>query len=144
DNTADTKNEPTQNDILLGRVGSLDRHPGNVNFRAIVSQYVDAYMNSTKSQKSIIARSIVDKMRNELNPPGRFLAQLNEDGLWHEVDDRRALRKTTHTLRAAATPLPKAPPETEEPGPEAPELEEPELDEPELEEPEPEGVSYQP
>jgi hypothetical protein len=32
--------EPTDNDVLLGRGVSTNRHPGNVNFRNIVSQHV--------------------------------------------------------------------------------------------------------
>lgn len=33
-------NKPTHNDVLLGRGVATNRHPGNENFRAIVSQHV--------------------------------------------------------------------------------------------------------
>lgn len=33
-------NKPTNNDVLLGRGVATNRHPGNENFRAIVSQHV--------------------------------------------------------------------------------------------------------
>lgn len=32
--------EPTDTDVLLGRGVSTNRHPGNVNFRSIVSEHV--------------------------------------------------------------------------------------------------------
>ena len=93
---------PNDTDVLLGRGMGINRHPGNENFRAIVSQqavsgikpspshatlYIahistlvtlvhtrlrqDAYMASTKRQKMMISRSVVEKV-HELDPPGRF------------------------------------------------------------------------
>lgn len=43
---------PTHTDVLLGRGVAANRHPGNENFRAIVSQHVDVYVISTKKQKN--------------------------------------------------------------------------------------------
>ena len=65
----------------------------------------DSYVTSTKKQKMGISRSIVDKVRTELCPPGRFLEKNAETGLWHEVEDRRALEKTAQALRDGAAPL---------------------------------------
>eukprot|EP00571_Detonula_confervacea_P014068 CAMPEP_0172309638 /NCGR_PEP_ID=MMETSP1058-20130122/10307_1 /TAXON_ID=83371 /ORGANISM="Detonula confervacea, Strain CCMP 353" /LENGTH=345 /DNA_ID=CAMNT_0013022297 /DNA_START=120 /DNA_END=1157 /DNA_ORIENTATION=+ len=62
-------------------------------------------MTSTKKQKMMISRSIVDKVRTELNPPGRFLEKDPMTGLWHEVDDKRALLKTAQVLRDGAAAL---------------------------------------
>lgn len=96
---------PTHTDVLLGRGVAANRHPGNENFRAIVSQHVEVYVISAKKQKTMISRSIIDKVHTELNPPGRFLAKNVKTGLWHEVDDKRALEKTAQALRDGAAPL---------------------------------------
>ena len=65
----------------------------------------DIYVTSSKKQKSMISRSIVDKVKTELNPPGRFLSKNTKTGLWQEVHDRRALEKTAQALRDGAAPL---------------------------------------
>ena len=62
-------------------------------------------MTSTKKQKMMISRSIVDKVRNELNPPGRFLEKDSSTGLWCEVSVKKALEKTAQALRDGAYPL---------------------------------------
>ena len=63
-------------------------------------------MSSTKKQKMMMSRSIVDKIRKELNPPGRFLEK-NSDGVWSEVPTKKALEKTAQALRDGAFPLKK-------------------------------------
>ena len=52
-----------------------------------------------------ISRAVVDRVKRELDPPGRFLEKDNLTGLWHEVDDRRALEKAAQALRDGAAPL---------------------------------------
>lgn len=59
------------------------------------------YATSTKKQKMMISRSIVAKIQTE----GKFLEKEAKTGLWHEVDDRRALEKTAQALRDGAAPL---------------------------------------
>jgi hypothetical protein len=39
-NTEEMIMEPTDTDVLLGRGVSTNRHPGNINFRSVVSQHV--------------------------------------------------------------------------------------------------------
>lgn len=53
----------------------------------------------------MISRSIVNKVRTELNPPGRFLEKNPQTGLWHEVDNKRAIEKAAQALRDGAAPL---------------------------------------
>lgn len=97
--------KPALTDVLLGRGVGTNRHPGNENYRAIVSQHVDVYVNSTKKQKTMISRSIVNRVKTELNPPGRFLEKNADTGLWEEVGDKRALEKTAQALRDGASTL---------------------------------------
>lgn len=54
----------------------------------------------------MISRSIVDRIRKELNPPGRFLEK-DSDGIWFEVQTKKALEKTAQALRDGAFPLKK-------------------------------------
>jgi len=58
-------------------------------------------VTSTKKQKMQISRSIVDAIRS-LNPPGRFLDKHPETGLWYDIGDRKAIEKTSQTLRDGA------------------------------------------
>lgn len=63
------------------------------------------YVTSTKKQKMMISRSIVDKVKKALVPPGRFLEKDPETDLWSEVGDKKALEKTAQALRDGAAPL---------------------------------------
>jgi len=69
-----------------------------------ISQY-GVYLTSTKKQKMMISRSIVDKVRTELNPPGRFLKKIPQTRLWYVVEDKKALEKTAKKLRDGAAAL---------------------------------------
>eukprot|EP01082_Thalassiosira_pseudonana_P002714 g2788.t1 g2788 contig12:802202-803301(-) len=101
----ETIQTPTHTDVLLGRGVATNRHPGNENFRSIVAQHVGVYVTSTKKQKMMISRSIVDKVKKALVPPGRFLEKDPETDLWSEVGDKKALEKTAQALRDGAAPL---------------------------------------
>eukprot|EP00581_Thalassiosira_minuscula_P013992 CAMPEP_0183716376 /NCGR_PEP_ID=MMETSP0737-20130205/10325_1 /TAXON_ID=385413 /ORGANISM="Thalassiosira miniscula, Strain CCMP1093" /LENGTH=134 /DNA_ID=CAMNT_0025945643 /DNA_START=221 /DNA_END=625 /DNA_ORIENTATION=+ len=98
-------NKPTQSDVLLGRGIGTNRHPGNIRFRAIVSEHAEAYAASTKKEKMSISKSIVNAVKTNLNPPGRFLEKSVDTGMWHEVTQKRALEKTAQALRDAAALL---------------------------------------
>jgi hypothetical protein len=63
------------------------------------------YVTSTKKQKMLISRSIVEKIRQALSPPGRFLERDNSGSAWKEVDTKKALEKTAQALRDGAYPL---------------------------------------
>jgi len=90
---------PNHTDVLLGRGVSTNRHPGNESFRDIVKEHVDVYARSTKKEKMLISRSIVNRVRTQFYPPGRFLEKDLATGLWSDVGDRRACEKTAQALR---------------------------------------------
>eukprot|EP01082_Thalassiosira_pseudonana_P006690 g5753.t1 g5753 contig20:90111-92393(+) len=96
---------PTHTDVLFGRGVATNRHPGNENFRTIVKDYVGVYVTSTKKQKMLTSRSIVDLIQTQLSPPGRFLEKDVKTGLWRVVDRKKAVEKTAQTLRDGAAPL---------------------------------------
>jgi hypothetical protein len=98
---------PTNHDVLFGRGGSINSHEGNVLFRHVVNQYKDAYMRANKHCKPKIANKVVSVIYN-LNPPGRFLAPVNDsqknykkDGCisWYNVGLKKARAKASQCLR---------------------------------------------
>lgn len=58
------------------------------------------YVNCPKREKPLIARRVVEAVRNQ-TPPGRFLSK-GSDGLWHDIGDTRAREKTSQALREGA------------------------------------------
>ena len=90
--------EPNMNDVLSGRGGRINAHPGNVQYRGLVKHYRVIYMSpvTKKLDKAKIAANIVTIVRN-MNPPGRFLKE--ENGAWVEIGDERATKKAGQAMR---------------------------------------------
>mmetsp|Transcript_22182 Transcript_22182/g.32391 ORF Transcript_22182/g.32391 Transcript_22182/m.32391 type:complete len:225 (-) Transcript_22182:88-762(-) len=83
-------------DVLFGRGGGTNRHAGNIYFRTLVSEKQPAYVQSRKSDKTLIAKSIVAQIRS-MN--GRFLKVDTALGEWVDVGDKKATEKTSQALR---------------------------------------------
>lgn len=95
----------SQNDVLCGRGGLTNHHPGNVFFRRLVRIKQESYLRATKREKAGVAREIVDIIRN-LSPSGRFLKKdTRNPGVWIEIGDRKAREKTSQALREGAPEL---------------------------------------
>ena len=88
---------PTVHDVLFGRGGMTNGHPGNRRFRDIIALHRPDYIRATKMDKPNVARRIVRAIRQG-NPVGRFLKKA-EDGKWYDVGDRVAAEKTSQGLR---------------------------------------------
>ena len=88
--------------VLCGRGGLINGSPGNIQFRDIVASRKKEYnAKSTKrNEKAHLAATIVRQIRN-LNPPGRFLRE-DTNGMWFDIGDAKAIRKTGQALREAA------------------------------------------
>jgi len=105
--------EPHMNDVLCGRGGSINAHPGNRIFRGWVADRRESYnLAESKADKSRITAEILEKVRDQ-GPPGRFLQKLVEgknkqndpygvNGYWFEIDDVKALAKISQALREGA------------------------------------------
>uniref|UniRef100_A0A7R9ZGE1 DUF6824 domain-containing protein n=1 Tax=Pseudictyota dubia TaxID=2749911 RepID=A0A7R9ZGE1_9STRA len=92
----------TNNDVLCGRGGLTNHHPGNVFFRRLVRSRQEDYLRASKRDKAGVARDIVDTIR-KLDPPGRFLKKDSANpGLWVEIGNRKAREKTSQALREGA------------------------------------------
>ncbi|KAL7541799.1 LOW QUALITY PROTEIN: hypothetical protein ACHAWF_007022 [Thalassiosira exigua] len=90
---------PHANDVLCGRGGGSNNHPGNESFRELVNEF--PYVNCPKREKPLIARRIVEAVRNQ-TPPGRFLSKDSRTGLWNDIGDGKAREKTSQALREGA------------------------------------------
>ena len=86
---------PTKNDVLFGRGGFINSHPGNVSYRKKVLQFRPVYERSTKEGKFDISRELLEAVTSE---GARFL-QKGKDGEWYQVIGNGARRKVSQTLR---------------------------------------------
>eukprot|EP00549_Striatella_unipunctata_P015850 CAMPEP_0118682290 /NCGR_PEP_ID=MMETSP0800-20121206/5407_1 /TAXON_ID=210618 ORGANISM="Striatella unipunctata, Strain CCMP2910" /NCGR_SAMPLE_ID=MMETSP0800 /ASSEMBLY_ACC=CAM_ASM_000638 /LENGTH=404 /DNA_ID=CAMNT_0006578671 /DNA_START=77 /DNA_END=1291 /DNA_ORIENTATION=+ len=87
------------NDVLCGRGGGTNVHPGNRRFRELINNHRRSYLRARKNDKPAISKSIVRQIR-ECN--GRFLKKDEKSGLWFEVGDDSAREKTSQALRQRA------------------------------------------
>jgi hypothetical protein len=92
---------PHAHDVLCGRGGGTNNHPGNEHFRDQVNARKVAYLHSSKRKKPLVSRSIVDTIRS-MDPPGRFLLKDEASGTWHDIGDQKAREKTSQALREGA------------------------------------------
>lgn len=87
------------NDVLSGRGGGTNVHPGNRTFRDLINLHRRAYLKARKNDKPAISRAIVRTIRDS---NGRFLKKDEKTGLWFEVGDDAAREKTSQALRQRA------------------------------------------
>ncbi|KAL3792111.1 hypothetical protein HJC23_013385 [Cyclotella cryptica] len=87
--------------LVCGRGGGSNNHPGNEAFRVLVNEVKLPYVNCPKREKPLIARRIVEAVRNQ-SPPGRFLQKDCKTGLWNDIGDGKAREKTSQALREGA------------------------------------------
>jgi hypothetical protein len=85
---------PGNHDILLGRGGLSQGHPGNVRFRYLIDEHQMLYDEALKRDKTALAAQIVGLVHSW---NGRFL---KDDGPgWVEVDDAVARTKVSTCFR---------------------------------------------
>lgn len=95
--------DPNPNDVLCGRGGRINAHEGNVQFRDIVAANKKEYLAKTtkKLEKAHIAARIVEVIRT-MDPPGRFLKEDSDTGMWFDIGDAKAIKKAGQALREDA------------------------------------------
>lgn len=98
--------KPHPHDVLSGRGGGINSHPGNKVFREWVRVRKEAYnLAATKAEKAEVAHQVMNLVRNQ-QPPGRFLQRdpnsSTSSSLWVELDGNRVLAKTSQALREGA------------------------------------------
>eukprot|EP00546_Thalassionema_frauenfeldii_P009644 CAMPEP_0178910676 /NCGR_PEP_ID=MMETSP0786-20121207/9228_1 /TAXON_ID=186022 /ORGANISM="Thalassionema frauenfeldii, Strain CCMP 1798" /LENGTH=630 /DNA_ID=CAMNT_0020582951 /DNA_START=20 /DNA_END=1913 /DNA_ORIENTATION=+ len=91
--------EPHEHDVLCGRGGLTNHHPGNAWYRRLVRSNRPLYRDSPKHTKLLVAKAIVHHVQNQ-TPPGRFLeCKRSSTGMWYPVSYKRAVDKTSQALR---------------------------------------------
>ena len=93
--------EPHENDVMYGRGGGTNHHPGNKRYRKMVEDRKLDYVNSKRLDKPLVALDIIRVWRAQ-EPPGRFLKLDEKTGLWSDVGDKKAREKTSQALREKA------------------------------------------
>lgn len=99
---------PNPQDVLSGRGGGINSHPGNKAYREWVRLRKEAYnLAVSKKEKTEVAMQVLRQVKQQ-DPPGRFLqkdptAVRSGGHWWVEIDDSKALAKTTQALREGAS-----------------------------------------
>lgn len=97
-NTSSSDIFPRDEDIIFGRGGRTNHHPGNKRLREIVLKYRQTYNKAKKVDKPKVSKLIVNALR-DATPPSRFLRMNEETTRWEDVGDKRAAEKVSQTLR---------------------------------------------
>eukprot|EP00522_Entomoneis_paludosa_P015741 CAMPEP_0172451786 /NCGR_PEP_ID=MMETSP1065-20121228/9677_1 /TAXON_ID=265537 /ORGANISM="Amphiprora paludosa, Strain CCMP125" /LENGTH=439 /DNA_ID=CAMNT_0013203757 /DNA_START=769 /DNA_END=2088 /DNA_ORIENTATION=+ len=92
---------PARTDVCLGRGKQHWNHPGNVQYRKLIQDNVDAYQGATgKRVRTQIVSSILAAVRND---GGKFIKQDGKDKPWYEIGHAASLEKVDHSLRDQST-----------------------------------------
>uniref|UniRef100_A0A7S2HBM2 DUF6824 domain-containing protein n=1 Tax=Helicotheca tamesis TaxID=374047 RepID=A0A7S2HBM2_9STRA len=86
---------PTDDDVLLGRGGLTNHHPGNKRYRKEADRLKPIYVRSTKREKYDVSESLVASV---LSSGGRFLTPDGSGG-WCEASKEKARKKASQALR---------------------------------------------
>jgi len=84
-------------DVLFGRGGVTNSHPGNINYRSLVRNLQREYLDAPKLKKAAVAMRVVEQVYSQ---GGKFLVE--ENGKWVEVEREKAREKTSQALREKA------------------------------------------
>lgn len=96
----DIVDEPTDCDILCGRGGRSNHHPGNKRYRQVVSEMKASYKTiGSKAAKTGLSSAIVDHVYNY---GGRFLKKMDgKAGKYQVLSVIEGRKKTSQALREA-------------------------------------------
>ncbi len=95
--SSSTSEGPAPVDVICGRGGKANTHPGNISFREEAKKLRSWYESSSKSEKFTISAMLVDLVRER---GGRFLKRDDEQaGHWLEADANDVRKKASQALR---------------------------------------------
>ena len=83
-------------DVLCGRGGKSNHHPGNEWYRRLIKSNRPLYRACPKHTKLLVAKAIVQAVEQQ---NGRFLERDEHTGFWYRVPHKRAVNKTSQGLR---------------------------------------------
>ena len=89
---------PSKADILRGRGGLTNRHPGNMKFRDEARKLRGNYRNKdcTRQEKFILSQQLANRVKEY---GGRFLEKKKGSDLWFEMSDKDARKKCSQGKR---------------------------------------------
>jgi hypothetical protein len=85
-----------QQDVLCGRGGMSNHHPGNEWYRRLIRSNRPLYRACPKHTKLLVAKAIVQAVQEQ---QGRFLERDFDTGVWYVIPYKRAVDKTSQGLR---------------------------------------------
>merc|ERR1711981_645348 len=91
--------ESTDDDVLFGRGGRSNKHPGNARYRREVERLEKGYKAGTKSEK----RRIIEELIQAVQSRGNFLEKDKQHG-WYVVDGDAIRKKVWQALREDRDP----------------------------------------
>ncbi|KAL9182339.1 hypothetical protein ACHAXT_012991 [Thalassiosira profunda] len=92
--------EPGEHDVRCERRRGRE-HPGNVAFRQMVDAHSAAYASAAPGkERTTLAEMLVKEWRDQV-PPGRFLQQNADTGLWDDIGQEKAVKKVSTRLWTA-------------------------------------------
>ena len=96
---------PSMYDVICGRGKECYNHVGNRRFRVSIEMVLDKYTRAeTKTEKSLIVMTLVDKIRSNCGPSGGgFIRFDRKTNRWYEIGDEAAREKVGQTLRETMT-----------------------------------------
>lgn len=98
--TIGSANGPRDVDVLCGRGGLINKHPGNIVYRKIVDHNKPFYQSVHKKHRILVSQSIVQSI---VNFGGRFMT-MEKGKVWTEIGYKRAVQKTSQALRERPSP----------------------------------------
>ena len=97
--------EPNDLDVLLGRGGRTNNHPGNKRYLEVKDNMQSKYLAADKNDKTPISQELMDIVHAW---GGRFLKLDPSENRWFEIDESTARKKCSQTLREINTPAERA------------------------------------
>lgn len=95
--SSDIASGPGLTDVICGRGGKANTHPGNISFRDEAKKLRNWYESSSKSEKFTISAMLVDLVRER---GGRFLKRDDkQSGNWRDADSNDVRKKASQALR---------------------------------------------
>ncbi|CAJ1943267.1 unnamed protein product [Cylindrotheca closterium] len=89
-------------DVVCGRGGLANKHPGNRILRRICSENKSLYQSTMNpAHKQCLIASILMAIQQH---GGRFVSR-TKSGLWEEISDKKAKEKTAQLLRESDAPI---------------------------------------
>ena len=92
----------TDIDIVSGRGQGIQRLPGNVMFRKLVSAHKRTYAQAPKTHKVKVSKGIVTALRKF---GAKFLEFDTKAGCYYDIGDEKAISKTGQALREGQTKI---------------------------------------